>query len=307
MLKNKTCLLLGAGASKHLGFPLGFELKQQILEEIEQLESQRFKIHPPEFFKLFDISSEELNKFYKGLLYSNYFSPDAFLEHNPQYNAIGKYLICKILVEFEKEKDFIRKAGWYENLRSAIHVDSPEKLKDNNLAIVTFNYDRSLDFWLHQYIENQFKLDADEAWKVLEKSIPIVHVHGMLGKYPKSSYGDKNNIYKRSQAIKIVSEADSQKKEFAKASRLLKKSERVVVFGFGFAAENVNRLNYFDNVDLDKTEITIAMGNPRGKVADQRDMKRLYNINQLSTKAACYKIDANRIFDRVVDPFPTVD
>jgi hypothetical protein len=35
MLGKKTCLLLGAGASSHLGFPLGSGLKEKILKELE--------------------------------------------------------------------------------------------------------------------------------------------------------------------------------------------------------------------------------------------------------------------------------
>ena len=43
------------------------------------------------------------------------------------------------------------------------------------------NYDRSIDFRLHKYIEHHFGVPADEAWQVLTDSIPIVHVHGTLG------------------------------------------------------------------------------------------------------------------------------
>ncbi|QDV51003.1 hypothetical protein [Gimesia fumaroli] len=301
MLKYKTCLLLGAGASQHLDFPLGFKLKQDMLAELARLRKLSSE-DLPDVYKTNDFDKNKINKLYKGLLYSDCPSPDVFLEKNPEYMKIGKYLICLKLVEYEIEDKFITHAGWYEQLRSALKVDSPEKLKDNRLSIVTFNYDRSLDAWLHQYIENEFRLSSDEAWKIFNESIEIVHVHGVLGKYPDFTYGDKNKIFKRSQSIKIVSEADSQQEEFEKASRLLKNSERVIVFGFGFATENVERLDYFEKKELEERKVLIAAGPFTGGAARDALDEWLGQWGLIRGRHF-YQVTANEIFSSHRNPF----
>ena len=225
MLKKKTCLLLGAGASKHLGFPLGFELRQSILSLLHDLKDKPADKIPDEIKR----SDENVPLFFDRLAYGNWSSPDAFLEKHREFIKIGKYLICRILAEHETIWNVTARGGWYDRLVSAIHVDDPNKLKDNGLSIVTFNYDRSIDFRLHKYVENQFGIETSEAWRILQDSIPIVHVHGTLGKYPASPYGDKERYYDRGQDIKIVSEIDDDTDEFRLASRLLNEAEKVKV------------------------------------------------------------------------------
>jgi hypothetical protein len=134
------------------------------------------------------------------------------------------------------------------------------------LSIVTFNYDRSIDFRLHKYVECQFGIPTDEAWKVLTDAIPIVHVHGTLGEYPKWPYGDKSSVWERGQDIQIVSEVAENTPEFQKASELLNDADRVVVIGFGFAEDNVRRLQYFREQDNESRDVIIIPGSMGGPV-----------------------------------------
>src|SRR5690606_35663826 len=83
-----------------------------------------------------------------------------------------------------------RNPGWYAHLRRALRVDSLDELDRNQLSVVTFNYDRSLDCFLHRYVQHQFQVSADDAWAHLEQAIPIVHVHGRLAEYPNCDYAD---------------------------------------------------------------------------------------------------------------------
>ncbi len=70
MLPRRTCLLLGAGGSKHLSFPLGDELRKKMLFE---LLGQKDKAHDklPEDFRR---GGEDLAAFYDKLAYGNWTS-----------------------------------------------------------------------------------------------------------------------------------------------------------------------------------------------------------------------------------------
>ena len=167
---------------------------------------------------------------------------------------------------------------------------------------MTFNYDRSIDFRLHKYIERHFGVTSVEAWQILTDSIPIVHVHGTLGDYPKWKYGDESSAWERGQDIKIISEIDDDTPEFQRASDLLNGADRVVVFGFGFAVDNVRRLNFFKEQDKDERDIIIATGKGRGGVHAQETCDWLAKWG-LINQAHHFAFDANRIFDIHLNPF----
>ncbi len=129
MLSKKTCLLLGAGASGHLGFPLGSELRKQILFElIGQKDKPADKV-PADFSR----SGEDLRFFYDRLAYGNWSSPDTFLEKHREFIKLGKFLICLILARHEEPWGVTSTGGWYDRLVSSIHVDDVANLKDKAL------------------------------------------------------------------------------------------------------------------------------------------------------------------------------
>ncbi|QDU17469.1 hypothetical protein CA11_53110 [Gimesia maris] len=325
MLEKRTCLILGAGASAHLGFPVGAALKNDILKELKRMITENgLKDYPPEI----QDSDEDLNEFYRLLNMGIWDSPDAFLEDHPEFKNTGKYLICKQLAEKEKASNFIDNMGWYQKLMKAIRVNHPDKLKDNELSIITFNYDRSLDYRLHEFVYAHYGIkDADEAWQIVENSIDIIHVHGTLGEYPKYEYGSIENIYERSQKIKIISEVanDAEKRddgfvnyEFKRASELLHKAERVVVFGFGFAEDNVERLHFFEKKEFEdgtewkeKRDIIVATGGYLDPVDshEKREWLKRWGLrrgNQFPHAQGNYfEADTRQIFSKYVNPFPT--
>ncbi|MGH7216991.1 MAG: hypothetical protein ACREIG_07135, partial [Nitrospiraceae bacterium] len=54
---------------------------------------------------------------------------------------------------------------------------------ENKLSLITFNYDRSLEFYLHRAIKRLWDLDDNEAAEVL-KAVPIIHIHGKIDALP---------------------------------------------------------------------------------------------------------------------------
>jgi hypothetical protein len=289
-----------------MGFPLGEHLRKKMLFELIGQKDKRREELPEEFAR----GGEDLQLLYETFAYGPWSSPDAFLGRHREFMQTGKYLICRCLAQYEQPWGVTQGGGWYDRLVRAISVQDPSQLKDNQLSIVTFNYDRSIDFRLHKYIERRFAMDFHSAWNLLQESIPIIHVHGTLGSYPHWSYGEQGDLWERSQDIKIISEVEDDTPEFRRASELLNNAERVVVFGFGFADDNVRRLRFFKSYsdsDIadgigDERDILIATGDPRGR-ADQQTRDTWLRQWGLLRDRHHFSCPADTVFDHVRNPF----
>ncbi len=127
-------------------------------------------------------------------------------------------------------------------------IADPQDFGNNALTVITFNYDRSLEYYFERVLSSRFHLGSEEA-RVLRESVPIIHVHGILGDLDTDtenyrSYGssrDPQNIARSAGSIRIVHEGqDSNALE--RAREALAKAEIVCFLGFGFHPANVRRL-----------------------------------------------------------------
>ena len=99
MIEKNVVLILGAGASKPCGFPLGQELIDHILTMGDK---------PP----ILPIDPKELLRFQRALKLAGRTSIDAFLERqDAEFVLMGKQLIAYILSRYENEADL------YDNIR----------------------------------------------------------------------------------------------------------------------------------------------------------------------------------------------
>jgi len=179
-------------------------------------------------------------------------SVDLFLEKRPEYLEIGKAAIAAALIAYENPNSLGRKEdglSWYEYLFAKLET-SPEEFSQNKLAIITFNYDRSLEYFLFVALRHTYDLKENEAAKLVH-SIPIIHVYGQLGAFP--FLGLDNERYYTPEVkpelikiaasgIRIISEDAADTPEFTQAHDLIAKAKVVCFLGFGFHTENVKRL-----------------------------------------------------------------
>ena len=220
MIKKQTVLILGAGASHHLGFPLG----KRLIEDIYRLVFDKSKgwslagtgrIIENEYFsnaqlleRFLELSNykkadgqrythKDIEEFADRLFQAQPTSIDFFLEKNPQYRLLGKLCIIFCISRFEdqdswqyrpssdpiKLKEDFPDFGWYSYLWHRLVADCKDfkDLLSNKITIITFNYDRSLEFYLFRAIKAFFNVEDDEAMDVFN-TIRIKHVYGRLGK-----------------------------------------------------------------------------------------------------------------------------
>ena len=256
MITNNVVLVLGAGASKPYGFPVGNELVHEALYpgarahiEIHNLDSQLGKV---------GVTAQDLERFRTELEASLSPSIDAFLETRQDFEDLGKKMIAFLLMHrenperlFQKERDPENRETWYGYLFRLMYTPDWNDFGKNKLNIITFNYDRSLEYCLLRVLAATYRLERDACIEIMEKHIPIVHLHGTLG----DLYGtgedvreyeaktSSENLMKAVRKIQIVHEVDSGESQFGKAHEILKDAEHVLFLGFGYHHENVLRLN----------------------------------------------------------------
>ena len=98
MIRTPTVFVLGAGASKDFGFPIGFELVQQVRNTLGPDGNIRNA-----FLEVTQFEGDHVDAFINALAMSGQNSVDAFLEHRRDFMDIGKAAMAMILVRCEQQ------------------------------------------------------------------------------------------------------------------------------------------------------------------------------------------------------------
>ncbi len=246
MLGHKTVLVLGAGASVAVGYPVGAELRNRLLNLLH-----------PEFRKeikdagLLDVA-DELSDFLTTFEYSQMYSIDAFLARRPEFAKIGKRAVALVLLRCESADSLFRSKHhdlWYQYLFNAIAAESWNALDFSNLNIITFNYDRSLEQYLLVALMSAYGRNEAEALSKL-RSLNILHIYGTLGApWPDQSgyfaYGCgamRSSVIAAAEMIKVIPEGRADDDVLLMAKDKLINASRIAFLGFGFDPTNLKRL-----------------------------------------------------------------
>ena len=261
MIKKPAVLILGAGASMNYGFPSGLQLKAMICKAIQERKDI--------FSDLVQATNpDHVEDFYNNFLLSSEFSIDAFLQHNTKYLEVGRRAIANVLLRKEKHEELFdnwidkwldpdnKDKHWYQLLFSKLNA-AFEDFDKNDLTIITFNYDRSLEHFLWESMKAKYS-DQDEH-SILEKlrTIPVIHVYGKLGSLPTYDaegspvpYGlhgaQKAQMAAyldfASQSIFTIHQAEMEDVT-TKVQESLSRTERIYFLGFGY--DNINMGHLF--------------------------------------------------------------
>lgn len=254
MISRPTVLILGAGSSAHCGYPLGSELIANICRK----QSTATEANAGPF------RSAEVEGFLRRLSRSGHYSIDAFLADAGDQIELGKFLIARELKQIEDLDRLFppNNSGWYQYFFNQLLVDGRPEFGRNNVAVITFNYDRSLEAYLHTATMNRFGMSSSDASHALS-DVPLIHVHGTLGEYPRIPYASTDSaeeILEISKGIKIIHEIEDRSDGFCsvafeEASRYLSDAERIFFLGFGFHHDNIDRFRFFKPENLVGKEI----------------------------------------------------
>ena len=274
MITRQTVLIHGAGASINYGFPSGLQLKAEICKAIKiRNEIYRDLIQ-------FKDNEDHVEDFYNNLLLSSEMSIDAFLEHNPQYFEVGRRAIANVLIRKEKHAELFDKwidkwldpenkdKHWYQLLFSKLNAPF-EEFDKNNLKIITFNYDRSLEYFLLKSMKAKYSEKTEEEVLAKLHTIPILHIYGKLGNLPiydsenptvlYDIFGTNrvpteeqwyNYVSQASQNIITIHQSKEMGDVLTKAQEYLRRAERIYFLGFGYDETNMQRLFVLNGINL---------------------------------------------------------
>jgi hypothetical protein len=259
-LNKKTVFVLGAGASKPYGLPLGTELKTSM---IASLNDEVFKV----ILARQGFDQSLINDFSEALPRTYHPTIDVFLEKKTKFRKIGSYVIAHTLLPMENEKMLFPQTNWYEHIYNVLNFteDIPNT---ENITFVTLNYDRSLEHFLHKNI--QYNCDDNYVKNAETKlsKIKIIHAHGSLGQYPNVKYGANattgNILSNAAEGIRITSDHLEGSNDFRQAQIEIKDAHNVVFLGFGYDPITLKLL--IKDIDLlNKRVVGTAMNIEQGK------------------------------------------
>jgi hypothetical protein len=224
----ETVLVLGAGASKPYGFPLGSELLRNVITMLPKhngrhIQSQQGLAVSDALLHLIDSRQIEVAKcdvlpllagFRQLLEKQEPRSIDEFLSRDfgsltQAYRWIGKLAIAYLIGSAEswenidsppREKES-HADDWFRQLWQSLNIGSVQQFKAVPLKVVSFNYDRSFDAYLAEkltFVEAKSPRglrQRDESWwsdgaHTLD-SIDLIHVYGSLGSLSEFDFGNK--------------------------------------------------------------------------------------------------------------------
>lgn len=278
MISKRTVLVTGAGASVPYGFPTSTGLREMILGDVRdhlldpgsltkmlkgRIWGDHTRINLQEYLEWCAEEVDNHLSLLPGLQakfkQSAVNSIDSFLrfEDNKQFGEVGRALIAGILLACEHIGRSKLEHGWYAKLWNYLVDAEPRRGFDSTkLAVVTFNYERSLQHYLTEKAKH-----TSSRMEEIVKGIKFEHVYGSLGSLNGTGavkYGDVPNSLQVN-GIKLMHPRIEPNPVIRS---LLVCAERIVFLGFGF-----NQMN------IDALELQILEG------------KEIW--------ASCYKLDAN--------------
>ena len=281
MIEIPTVLVLGAGASMPYGFPSGWDLYHDIV----RMPTEAFPMQEDRYSRTKMFRTRKVLEFKAELSDSGVKCVDTFLQKRKEFQKIGKAAIAWAMSPYETNSRFRsegrKDTNWYRYLWERMHAGVTfDDLAKNKLAILTFNYDRSLEHFLFNASRAYYgALPAKCAQRL--KQIDIVHLHGSLGQLPWQggkghavSYGKGRtfeSVLVAINGIKIASDGTADDPEFMRARELLKAAERVYLLGFGYRPDNLARLGLDEDQWTGPTLAGTCCGLGSRELADIRE------------------------------------
>ena len=280
MFRAKTVFVIGAGASAELGFPLGEKLLEEIAERVDI--SYDFGQLKRGDYVLADALRQKLNAAVDVVDYNNHLhsawqivksskqgiSIDNVLDalEDPMAATVGKFGIVRSILSAEAKSPL---AEWIDHFPDQVDIPALNgtwlaqltrllaegRRKSEigsvfeNLSIINFNYDRTIEQYLPFSLASYFGLKPQDVRQVIP-ALPILRPYGKAGSLPweggdrKVEFGHCNANSVRVAADKILTFTeqvqDSALLEDIKDA--LETAERVIFLGFGFHRQNLEVL-----------------------------------------------------------------
>ncbi len=276
MIRQKMLFIIGAGGSCPYGFSDSGSLRKKIISQFSGYILELYKEHL-ERNNGIDIAGKLNDKTKQVNIFCDKFyesdaSIDLFItrhKNNKEWVDLGKQAIALFIHNEEIGSTFSEKIiddskriqNWYSILfdRMTKNIKSPETVGEfsyNKVKFITFNYDRSLEYFLHSRLMANFGQSKGTKNTIIEvlNDLQIYHVYGSLGKLEwqkldmlNLGYREKitySKLIKISENIQIMHGSRGESPLLEKIKDIISDHNLLVFLGFAFAEENVDILNF---------------------------------------------------------------
>jgi len=279
MFRAKTVLVLGAGASFEIDLPLGTELLSRIAKLLEF--KFEFGSRPKsgdnclfEALKHVVDEGREVEKTNAHLNAGRHLiaaasqakSIDAVIDalEDEQVETMGKLAIVRAILKAEQTSSFFAgdrgrpgaidvtrfSNAWHARLasllfegRKATEVDSIFE----NLEVINFNYDRTLETFLLHSISGFYGLRLDAVHPIVA-TLPMHRPYGTVGRLPwidgggqaiPFGEGRSEQIAEAYKQVRTFTERVDEGEELSAIKHSIATADRIVFLGFGFHRQNI--------------------------------------------------------------------
>jgi hypothetical protein len=313
VINKRTVFILGAGSSCPYGYPSGSELRRLILYNAGSFSGGFLDSYRN--FKSKDLDpSKKHTKLQQIKQFIETFngavkSIDVFIANNPKFAPVGKYIIAFEIFRAEQESRFreeiqpakehlenhdsrkyvLGRAGfqggdWYSYLFKRITDglvgrDALPDFSNGNISFITFNYDRSLEYFFYDSLRCLYYEAAEDKIVQALNHLKILHVYGNIAPLKWQNPCDyvdykqqinESILQNAANKIRTVYE-EKENPEVIEAKNLLQQADQIFFLGFGFAQENMEALGLPGLISEDCLILGTVLGLEPKEINDIRD------------------------------------
>lgn len=289
--RQKTLLIVGAGASNEVGLPIGSGLKAAIVQALSYQREIR-GIGDELIGRAIDLVAKrepaKIHQYHQACKHICEAMPQAksidnFIDQhsdNEQIELCGKLAIVRSILQAEAQSAlFVDPSNIYNRIRfenlentwftcfwkllteNCSQSDLEERLA--SVAFVIFNYDRCIEHYLYHSLQNVYRISAVDAAKLVN-DIEIYHPYGTVGSLPWQNTGNSimyggtpsvNQLLELVSKIKTFTEGTDEKSSDVDTIRThTRMFPRLVFLGFAFHKLNMRLLLPIPRKDREITQ-----------------------------------------------------
>ena len=280
MIRTKTTLIVGAGASQEIHLPSGPELLERTAQAYDfyrfggdqmTKDSTQLLRHLGKLAERPGHSQDKLYEATERLRISARMSSmiDTAIEQNDDnalVTTVGKLAIAHFICQGEARSnlrpapknpgELPLQAGdfWLLELGKLMTAGVPRSKVHQcfeNLSIISFNYDRSIEHVLPYALITAYGMTLQEAQRTVTQNLRIVHPYGTIGRLPWQKgegadvdWGNETpwNMTNLVGQIRTANELMRDQRALSEVRNAMLKSQRIVFMGFGYQPQNLDVL-----------------------------------------------------------------
>ncbi|WP_146127002.1 hypothetical protein [Labrys okinawensis] len=277
MIRKNTLFIVGAGASVDFGLPMGSELKGKIADAVN-LRYNHFDLvggssnisesilHIDRINRSGDANRLAASGRTIHTAMPQSLSIDNYLEaHQSDSNIVlmGKLGIAYSILKSENGSNIFYRdpessriipntvSSWHNTLcqmmTEGVNKRNIEQAIEN-ISIITFNYDRCLEYYISHWLANYYNIAIEISQKIVNR-IPIIHVYGQCGRLPWQEGNSQIATYGANVSGSALLEIAKQIRTFteqitdddfkSEIRNLLSRADHIVSLGFSYAPQNL--------------------------------------------------------------------